>query len=138
MVGGTIRVDDDEPPVLTVAYAARRRLPAEAEATLARQAAQTLGVDPARASTQAVRLGPRALPDSAASGALAALLADYPRLRLTLSGDTAAVRAARARLVLRGTPAGRLRLAPDTLAPRARLTLLPDSARSPGRFTEAG
>ncbi|WP_420455347.1 TIGR00341 family protein [Rubrivirga sp.] len=129
VVGGTLRVEDDEPPTLTVAYAARQRLPRQAEAVVARQAAQILGVDPARASARAVRLGPRALPDSAAAGTLAELLADYPRLRLTLAGDTAAVRAARARLVGRGAPAGQLALAPDTTAPRARLSLAPDTTR---------
>lgn len=131
VVGGRIEVEaDGEGPRLEVAYGAPRRLPPEAEVTIARQAASALDLDPRRARARAVVLGSRAVPDSAAAGPLAALLAAYPRLRLDLAGDTVAVRAARGLLVDRGAPAGRLRLAPDSTAPRARLVLDPDSARS--------
>ena len=124
VVGGRIEVDADDRPTVEVAVAAPRRLGRDVEAMVARQAAAALGLDAGAASVVAVRLGASALPDSAASVRLGALLARYPRLRLTLAGDTAAVRAARQRL---GGAAVRVR--PDTLAPRARLALLPDSTR---------
>lgn len=130
VVGGRIEVEAGAPPALEVAYAAPRRLPREAEVTVARQAARALGLDDARARARAVALGTRALPDSAAAPALAGLLLRYPRLRLTLRGDTAAVEAARRRLVEARAPAARLSVAPDTTAPRARLTLAPDTVRA--------
>ena len=131
IVGGRLDVaDDGSGPVLEVAYAAPRVLPTDTEVTIARQAARALGLDVRRARARAVVLGPRALPDSATAGPLAALLDDYPRLRLTLEGDTAAVRSARARLLGLGAPSDRLALAPDTTAPRARLALTPDSTRA--------
>ncbi|WP_412069913.1 TIGR00341 family protein [Rubrivirga sp. IMCC43871] len=128
LVGGEVRIETEGgPPALEVAYAATRRLPPQAEELLARQAARTLGLDEASARTRAVVLGTRAIPDSAGTAALAAIVADYPRVRLTLAGDTAAVRAARARVVGMGAPADRVRARPDTLAPRASLSLAPDS-----------
>ncbi len=133
IVGGQIAVESDRSgPQLEVAYAASRPLPAEAEVTVARQAARALGIDASRARARAVVLGPRALPDSAAAPPLAALLVAYPRLGLALEGDTAAVRAARQRLTAAGAPADRVTVAPDSTPPRARLTLAPDSTASTG------
>ncbi len=129
VIGGTLRIEDGASPALTVAYAAPRRLPREAEAVVARQAAQMLGIEPDRASARSVRLGPRALPDSSAVGSLAALLTEYPRLRLALIGDTTTVLVARARLVRRGAPTRQLVVAPDTSGGRAVLTLIPDTTR---------
>ena len=130
VVGGRLTVEaSGAAPVLTVAYAAPRPLPPQAEAMLARQAARSLSLPDAAAQARRVALGVRALPDSAAARPLAALLTSYPRLRLALEGDTAAVRSARRRLVAAGAPAARLQMAPDTTAPRARLTLAPDSSR---------
>lgn len=127
IVGGEITVDSENArPAVVVAYGAARRLPREAEAVIARQAAGALGIDPADARTTAVVLGPRALPDSAAAPRLARLLARYPRLQLTLRGDTAAVRAARQRL----GASTRIQVFPDSTPPRARLSILADSTDS--------
>lgn len=130
IVGGSIEVEAaGERPVVTVAYGARRPLTPESESMIARQAAQTLGLDAANARTVAVMLGTRALPDSAAAGPLVDALDRYPRLRLTLTGDTVAVQAARQQLMARGAPQDRIRLAPDSTRARARLTVVADSTR---------
>ena len=129
VVGGTLEVEvDGRGPVLEVAYGADRRLSRDAETVIAGQAARALNLEPGSARATAVRLGPRALPDSAGARRLAALLGRYPRLRLTLAGDTATVRSAQRRLLEGGAPAGRIRARPDTLGARARLVLEADSA----------
>ena len=116
-------------PRVEVVYAAPRRLPAEAEAMVARQAARLLGLPPESGRATAVALGPRALPDSASAAGLAALLGRQPRLGITLSGDSAQVATARALLTRRGVAPSRLRTLRTASPPAARLTVRPDSAR---------
>ena len=130
LVHGSVEVDGEgAPPTVTVVYGARRPMSADAERLVSRQAAAALGLDRADGRTRFVRLGERALPDSAEVAALAGTLAQSGRLRLTLRGDTAAVRTARARLLRAGAPSDRLAASPDTLAPRAVLALADSTGR---------
>ncbi len=90
VVGATFAVGSGQPRV-RVAYRAVQRLPAPAEAMIARQVARGIGVPPA--AVQAVAMTRVPLPtDSAGVAALAARVAPFPRLRLIVSGDSAAVR----------------------------------------------
>ncbi|MEM0964160.1 MAG: TIGR00341 family protein, partial [Bacteroidota bacterium] len=134
VVGGAVRIDaSGSSPTLTVSYGAERRLPPEAEAILGRSAAQALGLDASAGRAALVSLAPRPLPDSAGARTLAALLSRHPRLRLTLSGDSATVQEARQRLASAGAPAGRLRLQPGTAVSGARLSVAPDTTETESR-----
>lgn len=111
VLGGRLGSDGS----VVVAYLAPRRLPPEAETTIARQAAADLGADAALARTEALSSRPQPLPaDSSARRArLDAALATarrYTTLRLTVTLDSASVPAVRTRLgdaatVRPGTPA---------------------------------
>ena len=125
IAGGTVTVGPDG-PALRIGYAAARRLPREAEAVVARQAAQALGLEPDRATVEAILTSARAVPDSASAPALGGLLERYPRLRLVVSGDTAAVRSAGQALRTAAAPADRIRLQPRPGPARARLVLATD------------
>ena len=130
LVRGAVEVETEGgAPTVTVVYGARQPMSPDAERLVARQAAGALGLDRASGRARFVQLGPRSLPDSTEAGPLASTLAQNGRLRLTLAGDTAAVRAARARLLGAGVPADRLRALPDTLAPRAVLALADSTSR---------
>ena len=107
-VGAEVSVGGGAPRVV-VAYAARRALPPEAEAIVARQAADALGLDRRAVGLEAVVVGPRAVPsDSAGVRALAALVARHPALRLTITDDSAAADGLRRRVVAAGAPAGQV------------------------------
>lgn len=132
IVGGTLEVGTQGGgPVLEVAYGAERRLNRDAEAMIARQAAQALDLEASDARAVAVSLRLRSLPDSLAAGPLARVLTRFPRLQLALAGDTVAVRAARQRMIASGAPADRVRALPDTLQSRARLVIVSDSTSRP-------
>lgn len=122
IVGGTVTIGPDG-PALRVGYAAPRRLPREAEAVIARQAAQALRLEPSRAATEAILMRPRAVPDSASAPAMGALLARYPRLRLIVSGDTVAVQAAGRALRAASVPPEKVRLQPRPGLARAQFVL---------------
>ncbi len=120
VVGGEVRVETgDTTPVLEIAYGAPRRLPPEAEAVLVRQAVQALGLDSATPRLVAVPLGTQAFPDSVETLRWAALLRQYPRLRLSLQGDSAQTAGLRRQLrapagqvtVREGPPGAQLSLA---------------------------
>ena len=131
VLGGSLDVESGAAsPRVEVVYAAPRRLPPEAEAVVARQAAALLDLPPGAGRVRAVVLGPRALPDSTSAGPLAALLASQPRLGMTLAGDSAGVAAARALLTGRGVDARRIRAVRTAGPPRARLTVAPDTTRA--------
>ncbi len=115
-----------------VVYAAPSRLPRQAEAILARQAAQALDLPADVGRVRAIVLGPRALPDSASAVGLAALLRRQTRLGVVLEGDSAQVVAAHSRLTERGVPPGRIR-AVRSDAGLARLTVAPDTTARPRR-----
>lgn len=122
IVGGEVTVEtDDATPLLEVAYAARRRLPPEAETVLARQAARALGLDDAAARTVAIPLGPRPLPDSARAAQWATLLRRYPRLRLSVAGDSVQIARVGRQLRASGAPADRVTTREGSA--RARLSL---------------
>ena len=90
IVGGEVVVEaDGSGPTVQVVYGSPRRLPSEAEAVLARQAARGLGLAPERATAVRVPLGTQALPDSATAVRWAGLLDRYDRLRLAVTGDSA-------------------------------------------------
>ncbi len=111
------------PPPLRVAYAAPRRLAPEAEAMLARQAADAAGVSADGARAVRVPLGRHALPaDSAAAASRVAAFAAPVRMFSALRLDVVApdsLRAAWAKRWLTGTP--RVRVAVDSS--RAGVTL---------------
>ena len=110
-------------PRVVVAYAARRALPPEAEAIVARQAADALGLDGRAVVVEAVVVGPRAVPsDSAGVRALAALVARHPALQLTITDDSAAADGLRRRLVAAGAPAGQVEGRPGA-PPSAQVTV---------------
>lgn len=113
------------PPPLRVAYAAPRRLPPEAEAMLARQAARAAGLSEAGAAAVRVPLGRRALPpDSAAAAAtlraLAAPLHTFSALRLAVTAPDSSS-AARFRTLLADTPPARASVTVADGPARARL-----------------
>lgn len=127
IVGGEVQVETgSSTPLVEVAYAAPRRLPPEAETVLARQAAQALGLDAAAAQTVAVPLASRALPDSARAAQWAVLLGRYPRLRLRLRGDSAAV--ARLGRIVRTGGAASGQVQTQTGAAQAAFSVAPESA----------
>ena len=96
-------------PRVVVAYAARAALPPEAEAIVARQAADALGLDRRAVGVDAIVVGPRAVPaDSAGVRELAGLVARYPALRLTITDDSLAADGLRRRIVEAGAPADRV------------------------------
>ena len=91
-------------PRLQVTYAAPRRLSPDAETILTRQLASSLQIGPTSVSMALLPTRPRALPDSAASLELAALLLRYPRLRATVRADSAEAASTRRRLIRAGAP----------------------------------
>ncbi len=107
-VGAEVAVSGG-PVRLRVAYAAPQRLPLEAEAMVARQAAAALGLDPTAVATEAITTRPSAFPpDSARAAEWRSLLARFPDLRLVVTADSAAADDVRQALLQAGLPAGQL------------------------------
>ncbi len=91
IVGATFAIGSGPPPRVRVAYRAAQRLPAVAEAMIARQVARGIGMPPEAVQTVAFARVPFPA-DSAGVSALAARVAPFPRLRLVVTGDSVAVR----------------------------------------------
>ena len=123
-VGAEVFVGAGAPRVV-VAYAAREALPPQAEAIVARQAADALGLDRRAVGVDAIVVGPQAVPaDSAGVRELAGLVARYPALRLTITDDSLAADGLRRRIVAAGAPADRV--VNRTGAPaRTQITVVP-------------
>ena len=111
------------PSTFLVAYAAPRRLSADAEAIVARQVAGALQVEPTSVRMEPVSTRPAALSsDPAAVGELAALLQRYAALQAVVVADSASAVRARGQLVAQGAPADRVRVQRGAPA-RVRLTV---------------
>ena len=133
VLGGTVGIDTEAArTVVDVVYAAPRRLPRQAEEVVARQVTQALGLPPSSGRVSAVLIGPGPLPDSTTAPRVAALLSQQPRLRITLSGDSARVATARALLTARGVPGSRIRSVRTRTVPFGLLTVAADSTGRPG------
>ena len=119
------------PPGLDVRYAAAEPLPPEAEVMLARQAARSLGFDPASVRAVAVLLEPQPLPMSPqASRSVAGMLRRHPELQATATADSAVADSARRALLDLGVPAGQVGLR-ATDEPGRLLLSVSDSLRTP-------
>ena len=130
VLGGSVEVETETTrPVVTVVVAAPSALSRQTQAVIGRQVAQALGLEPEAGRVVPVVLGPRALPDSASAPGVAALLAQQPRLGITLTGDSARVVAARSLLTARGVAPSRVRAVRSGGPGTAQFTVAPDTTR---------